>query len=70
MCEARVYLHDTDEGNLIMRDVVRIEPEGSDTGTLVLTALFGEQKLVDGHIVSIDFLSHTVVIEPRAPKEV
>ncbi len=65
MCEARVYLHDQQDEHLIMRDVVRIEHEGENGRTIVLGTLFGEQKLVEGHIVSIDFLRHSVVIQPE-----
>ena len=65
MCEARVYLHEQREENLIMRDVVRIERERDDGQTIVLGDLFGDQKLLHGDIVSIDFLNHTVVIAPK-----
>jgi predicted RNA-binding protein len=65
MCEARVFPNRREDENLIMRDMVRIEREGAAGNTLVLGTLFGEQKLLGGRIASIDFLAHTIVIEPN-----
>jgi predicted RNA-binding protein len=60
MCEATVYVKTDGQEKEIMRDVARVEPEGD---TLVLSSLLGEQKLVRGCIVRLDFLKHTVLIE-------
>jgi len=60
MCEATVYVKTDSQEKEIMRDVAHVEPEGD---TLVLSSLLGEQKLVRGRIVRLDFLKHTVLIE-------
>lgn len=62
MCEATVYLLDSrHERNIkIMEDVVLVESKGESTS---LTSLLGERKSVQGHLKSIDFLKHVVLLE-------
>jgi len=57
MCETTVYLSQDGEEQKVMEDVVLVQPEG---GAYLLVNLFGEQKLVQGRIVKMDFLKHTV----------
>ena len=65
MCEAKVFLTEDHTGQPLMKDVVLIQPEGD---AYLLANLIGEQKLVRGRIVKIDFLRHTVQLEPLEPK--
>jgi len=60
MCEATVYVKTDGQEKEIMRDVALLEPEAD---TLILSSLLGEQKLVRGRIVRLDFLKHTILIE-------
>jgi predicted RNA-binding protein len=57
MCETTVYLSQDGEEQKVMEDVVLVQPEGD---AYLLVNLFGEQKLVQGRIVKMDFLKHTV----------
>ncbi|RLC59852.1 MAG: RNA-binding protein [Chloroflexota bacterium] len=57
MCETTVYLSDDGEAQKVMEDVVLVQPEDD---AYLLVNLLGEQKLVQGHIVKIDFLKHTL----------
>jgi len=57
MCEAKAYIVKNDNEQLVMQDVVLVQPEGE---TCLLVNLLGEQKLVQGQIVRIDLLHHTI----------
>ena len=57
MCETTVYLRDDGEEQKIMEDVVLVQPEND---AYLLVNLLGEQKLVRGRIVKVDFLKHTL----------
>ena len=61
MCEAKVFLLEDHTNQPLMKDVVLIQPEGD---AYLLANLIGEQKLVRGRIVKIDFLRHVVQLEP------
>lgn len=61
MCEAKVFLIEDQTSQPLMKDVVLIQPEGD---AYLLANLLGEQKLVRGRIVKIDFLRHVVQLEP------
>jgi len=57
MCETIVYISEDDEEKKVMENVVLVQPE--DDGYLLVN-LLGEQKLVQGRIVKIDLLKHTL----------
>ncbi len=57
MCETTVYINDDGENHKVMEDVVLIQPEDD---AYLLVNILGEQKLVQGRIVKMDFLKHTV----------
>jgi len=61
MCEAKVYVAKNGDEERIMEDVVLVQPEGD---AYLLVNLLGEQKLVKGRIAKLDFLRHTVHLEP------
>jgi predicted RNA-binding protein len=64
MCEAKVFLKKDDREQLIMEDVVRMQP---DEGMYLLVNLLGEQKLVHGDIERIDFLKHAIYMKESPP---
>lgn len=64
MCEAKVFLKKDDREQLIMEDVVRMQP---DEGMYLLVNLLGEQKLVHGDIERIDFLKHAIYLNESPP---
>ena len=57
MCETSVYVGQDGEEQKVMDYVVLVQPEGD---AYLLVGLLGEQKLVQGRIVKIDFLKHTL----------
>jgi predicted RNA-binding protein len=59
MCEAVVFLVKDGESTRLMENVVTVVPEGDK---LLLTDLFGEQKLITAHIETIDLLAHEIIL--------
>ncbi|HEY66036.1 MAG TPA: CooT family nickel-binding protein [Caldilineae bacterium] len=57
MCETTVYLSEDGKEQKIMEDVVLVQPEND---AYLLVNLLGEQKLVRGRLVKVDFLKHTL----------
>jgi predicted RNA-binding protein len=67
MCEAKVYLKKDEQEQLIMENVVHMQPDGE---MYLLVNLLGEQKLVHGNIERIDFLKHAIYLsEAPSPQE-
>ncbi len=62
MCQAKVYIRQDGREIEIMKEVIEIvvEPDG-----LVLKSFFEDPKRIKGRISRIDFLKHTVIIEPK-----
>ncbi len=63
MCEANVYMTrpNVEGETLIMEAVDKILPEGPDSWRL--TSIFGEQKIVSGHIKSMRLVEHRIIFE-------
>jgi predicted RNA-binding protein len=59
MCEAVVYVVRDGDKQKIMEDVVTITPEGDK---LLLTDLFGEQKLITARVKTIDLIGHEIIL--------
>lgn len=59
MCEAVVFLVKGADKQQIMENVVSIRPEGDK---LLLTDLFGEQKLVTATIEKVDLTGHEIIL--------
>jgi predicted RNA-binding protein len=57
VCETTVYLSEDGEEQKVMEDVVLAQPQND---AYLLVNILGEQKLVQGRIVRIDFLKHTL----------
>ncbi len=67
MCETTIYLSEDGEEQKAMEDVVLVQPEPENDAYLLVNIL-GEQKLVQGRIVRIDFLKHTLHLSrPQEP---
>lgn len=59
MCEANVFVVKDDERRLVMENVVTLHPEGEK---ILLTDLFGEQKLVTATVEKVDLTGHEIVL--------
>ena len=66
MCEANAYFVDCDseKETLILEAVDQIVPEGPELWRL--TSIFGEQRLVEGHIKSMNLVDHRILFEAPA----
>jgi predicted RNA-binding protein len=60
MCEARAYLINDKEEELILENVDQLEREGD---TIRMINLFGEQKVIDAQIKMISFVDNRIVLE-------
>jgi len=63
MCESNAYLVQDGREELLLEDVVLIQPEGKK---ILLTGIFGERELIDAKIKTIDLLHHKIILEKRA----
>jgi predicted RNA-binding protein len=60
MCEANAYIYKNGKEELYLESVDILIPEGNK---IFLKNLFGEQKVLEGHIKEISLLKHKIVIE-------
>jgi len=60
MCEAVVFVVKDGEKEQVMENVVTVHPEGEK---LLLTDLFGEQKLITASIERIDLTGHEIILK-------
>ena len=60
MCEATVYLEKDGELQKVMEDVVDLRPE---EGKMLLTGVFGEQKLLAARIKEVKLLDHKIILK-------
>ncbi len=64
MCEAAAYiLKPNGQEELLLADVDVIEPEGDQ---LRLVSIFGEQKVVNAKIHSLNLINHKVLLVEKA----
>jgi predicted RNA-binding protein len=63
MCEANVYLtaRDSQAETLFLEAVDQILPEGPEAWRLI--SIFGEQKILAGHIKSMNLVEHRIIFE-------
>ena len=59
MCEAVVFVVKDGEKQQVMENVVTVHPEGE---RLLLTDLFGEQKLITAQIEKVDLTGHEIIL--------
>lgn len=62
MCEANVFIVKDGEKRQIMENVVTVVPEGDK---VLLTDLFGEQKIVTAEVESIDLIGHEIILDAK-----
>ena len=60
MCEAAAWMLEDGQKQKLMDNVVDITPEGD---RLLLTDLFGEQRLVKAEIEKIDLIAHEIFLK-------
>jgi len=60
MCLSKAYVDTDGKRELVMKEIASI---GFEEGKLLLTTLFGEQKVIKADIREINFLSHSIVLE-------
>ncbi|MHB8763093.1 MAG: CooT family nickel-binding protein [Deferrisomatales bacterium] len=58
MCEANAYLRRGDTEELLLEEVVVVEPE---EGGFRLRNLFGEESVVRGRLAEVNLLKHRIV---------
>jgi predicted RNA-binding protein len=59
MCEAVVFVVRDGERQKVMENVVTVVPEGDQ---LLLTDLFGEQKLITAKVEKVDLTGHEITL--------
>ncbi len=59
MCEAAAYVLKNGREELVLQDVDVIEPDGDN---LRLVNIFGEQKVLRAHILSLNLVNHKVIL--------
>lgn len=59
MCEAAAYVLKNGREELVLQDVDVIEPDGDN---LRLVNIFGEQKVLRAHILSLNLVDHKVIL--------
>jgi predicted RNA-binding protein len=59
MCEAIVFIVKGGDKKQLMENVVTVHPEGD---RILLTDLFGEQKLVTAKIEKVDLTGHEIIL--------
>jgi len=62
MCEAVVFLVRDGDRRQLMENVVTVHPEGDQ---VLLTDLFGEQRLVTARIEQVDLIGHEIILATR-----
>lgn len=62
MCEANAYLIEGDKEELIMEAVDTVSPEGDN---LLLTSIFGDQKVMRAEITSLSLVDHKVYLRKK-----
>ena len=68
MCESNIYVvapgESDAEGELFLEAVDKLLPE--EDGSWRVTSIFGEQKILNGHIRSMHLVDHRIIFERSA----
>ncbi len=59
MCESNAYIRKEDREELFLESVALISSEG---GRIILRSLFGEEKVLNGHIEEISLVKHKIIL--------
>lgn len=62
MCEAVVFLVKEGDRKQLMENVVTVHPEGDQ---VLLTDLFGEQRLITAKIERVDLMGHEIILSQK-----
>ena len=60
MCESYAYFKKPESEELIMKDVIKLTP--LPDGKIRLETILGDEKIVEGKVLEVDFESHRIVI--------
>ena len=60
MCLSNVFIDSNGEKEEVLGDVAQVTVQ---TGGLLLTTLFGEERFIEAKIKYVDFLENSVVLE-------
>jgi predicted RNA-binding protein len=60
MCQTVAYVLDEGKEVTVLEDVISVLPE---KGSVRMTNLFGDEKVVPGRISRIDLLTHRILID-------
>lgn len=66
MCQATVFLKQGEEKQEIMRDVIALEADGDEVR---IRSFFDAPQTLRARVRQIDFLKHTVTLEPLEQTE-
>jgi predicted RNA-binding protein len=61
MCIATIYKQKAEGNEQILQEVVAMD---IDKSNISLTTILGEKQTLTGNVKHVDFLKHTVLIEP------
>ena len=61
MCESNAYMKESGGETLLMKDVSKMEP--LPDGKWRLETILGDELIVDGKIMVIDFEGHKILLE-------
>ncbi|MEK6690597.1 MAG: CooT family nickel-binding protein [Nitrospirota bacterium] len=59
MCESNAYIRKKEKEELFLESVALIRSEG---GRIILRSLFGEEKILNGHIEEISLVKHKIIL--------
>ncbi len=60
MCESYAYFKKQDKEEFIMKDVAKMTP--LPDGKIRLETILGDERVVEGKVLEVDFESHRIVI--------
>ena len=61
MCESNAYMKEDGGETLLMKDVAKMEPVSG--GKWRLETILGDELVVEGKIITIDFEGHKILLE-------
>ncbi|MBI4712940.1 MAG: CooT family nickel-binding protein [Planctomycetes bacterium] len=60
MCEVNVYIKKGAKETLVLKDVDVVKPDGAK---VVISNIFGEQKIIKARIKEVNLANHKIVLE-------
>lgn len=62
MCEAVAFVVKNGDREKLMENVITVQPDGDK---LLLTDLFGEQKIITAQVEKVDLTGHEIILRVR-----